>query len=80
VEGVVDLVVTTSAGERWIVDWKTDRRLLHETDVEMATRLVETYGPQLRVYAEALAQACGKAVSRLVLFSTVSSCAFDVRI
>jgi|GEM_PF-3070989 len=78
VEGVMDLVIGTRERGQWIVDWKTDRRVAGETDEALGTRLVASYGAQLRVYAGAVARATGREVSRLLLFSTVSGRVYEV--
>ncbi|MGC3989286.1 MAG: UvrD-helicase domain-containing protein [Chthoniobacteraceae bacterium] len=81
VEGVVDLVITTREGEQWVVDWKTDRREVGESDEKLGARLVEAYGAQLRVYAGAVARATGQRINRILLFrrfrAGLTRCVFD---
>ncbi len=72
-EGIMDLVIVTgSARELWIVDWKTDRRRPSDADDgAFLQRLSGKYGPQLRAYAEVFSQGFGQPVTRLLLYSTV---------
>jgi len=68
VEGFVDLVASPPGAEPWlVVDWKTDR-------IE-AARTAETaslYAPQIRAYAEALADMVPEGrITALVYFTAV---------
>lgn len=57
VDGVVDLALhDPRAKEVWIVDWKTNRRRVGESDQAFLTRLAAEYALQLRAYGSCLAQ------------------------
>ncbi|MEA3186787.1 MAG: nuclease superfamily, partial [Chthoniobacter sp.] len=79
-EGVVDLVVVCASGELWIVDWKTDRRLLGENEEAFSARLRGAYEAQIRAYAEVLERGLSRAASRLVLFSTELGTPFTIEL
>ena len=55
VDGVIDLVAQDEAGGRLlVVDWKTNRRRMGETDRILVQRLVEEYRTQLEAYGTCL--------------------------
>ena len=78
VEGIMDLVVVTAAGEVWVVDWKTDRPRRGEPAEAQLARLAEKYGPQLRAYAEVFARGLNRPVARRLLYSTPLGRAVEV--
>jgi ATP-dependent exoDNAse (exonuclease V) beta subunit len=77
IKGVIDLVVITSAGELWIVDWKTDRRRVDESEPSFSNRLATLYLPQLQAYAEVLRAGMNRQPKRLALYSTELACAIE---
>jgi ATP-dependent helicase/nuclease subunit A len=60
VEGYVDLLVETASGELVVVDYKTDHV---PTPAHRATKTT-CYRPQLAAYAEMIASATGRPVTR----------------
>lgn len=68
-EGVIDLIVVSDDG-LWIVDWKTDRRIVGEDEADFRSRLKQTHSPQLEAYAEMLKTGMRRPVSRQVIYST----------
>ncbi|HLP76002.1 MAG TPA: PD-(D/E)XK nuclease family protein, partial [Candidatus Paceibacterota bacterium] len=62
VQGVVDLAVILER-EIWIVDFKTDA----VTELEMAAK-AQTYEPQLKLYALALARIYNRPVTQCALY------------
>ena len=77
IEGVIDLVVVTRTGELWIVDWKTDRRRVDESESSFSNRLATLYLPQLQAYAEVLRSGMSRRPKRLALYSTELGCAIE---
>jgi ATP-dependent exoDNAse (exonuclease V) beta subunit len=76
-EGVIDLVVVIRGGGVWIVDWKTDRRLVGESADQFRSRLRDAYLPQLEAYAEVVRDGMRRGVERLALYSTESGFVID---
>ena len=76
-EGVIDLVVVIRGGGVWIVDWKTDRRLVDESTDQFRSRLRDAYLPQLEAYAEVVRDGMRRSVERLALYSTESGFVID---
>jgi ATP-dependent helicase/nuclease subunit A len=70
-EGVIDLLVQTRAGETWILDWKTNQPSPGEDHRTFLNYLRQKYLPQLAAYQQALEQGFGKRVGRLLIYSTV---------
>lgn len=57
IDGVIDLVLhDNAADEVWVVDWKTNRRRLRESDEGLMARLCEEYAPQLSAYGQCMAE------------------------
>ncbi|MBV9491842.1 MAG: UvrD-helicase domain-containing protein [Verrucomicrobia bacterium] len=71
VEGVIDLLVQTHAGETWILDWKTNQPAPGQDLDAFLVYLQQKYLPQLAAYRHALEQGFGVRVDRLLIYSTV---------
>jgi ATP-dependent exoDNAse (exonuclease V) beta subunit len=71
-EGVIDLLVQTRAGETWILDWKTNQPLPGQDHRAFLRYLRQKYLPQLAAYQKALEQGFGIRVGRLLIYSTVA--------
>lgn len=69
-EGVIDLIVVTKSEDIWILDWKTDRILVGESEQGFRARIFGQYGPQLEAYREVLENGMKRKVTRLGLYST----------
>jgi ATP-dependent helicase/nuclease subunit A len=61
VQGVIDLLYETAAGELVLVDYKTDR----DTDPRHAR---DRHGEQIRLYREAVTAVTGRPVAAAYLF------------
>ncbi|MEO8864582.1 MAG: UvrD-helicase domain-containing protein [Opitutaceae bacterium] len=73
IDGVIDLVLhDATAGELWVVDWKTNQRRLGETDETLLGRLGAEYTPQLAAYGECLAGFFPACRVRRLVFSSVA--------
>lgn len=70
-EGVIDLLIQTRAGETWILDWKTNQPSAGEDHRTFLDYLRQKYLPQLAAYQKALEQGFGIRVGRLLIYSTV---------
>lgn len=70
-EGVIDLLVQTRAGETWILDWKTNQPAPGQDQPTFLSDLRQKYLPQLAAYQKALEQGFGVRVGRLLIYSTV---------
>jgi ATP-dependent exoDNAse (exonuclease V) beta subunit len=70
-EGVIDLLIHTRAGETWILDWKTNQPSPGEDHRTFLHYLRQKYLPQLAAYQKALEQGFGIRIGRLLIYSTV---------
>ncbi|MFH1497961.1 MAG: UvrD-helicase domain-containing protein [Verrucomicrobiota bacterium] len=71
-DGVIDLVLHDPvAGEVWVLDWKTNRRRVGESDEAVLARLLAEYAPQLRAYGESMADFFPAARIRCLIYATV---------
>jgi len=70
-EGVIDLLIQTRAGDTWILDWKTNQPAAGEDHRLFLNYLRQKYLPQLAAYQKALEQGFGMRVGRLLIYSTV---------
>ena len=71
IEGVIDLVIGTQSDELWIIDWKTNQRHTETTETDFATNLRRKYLPQLEAYRNVIEQGFHRAITRLLIYSTV---------
>lgn len=70
-DGVIDLVLhDASAGEVWVLDWKTNRRRFNEPDGEVLGRLAREYAPQLAAYGMSVRTFFPECRVRLLVYST----------
>lgn len=70
-DGVIDLVLhDVAAGEVWVVDWKTNRRRVGETDEAVLARLATGYALQLQAYGKSLRDYFPEVRVRLLVYST----------
>jgi len=73
IDGVIDLVLhDPAAGEVWIVDWKTNRRLGDEADPALLGRLAAEYDRQLSAYGASAGGFFPGSRVRLWVYSTVA--------
>jgi len=73
IDGVMDLVLhDPAAGDVWIVDWKTNRRLEGEADGALLARLAAEYARQLSAYGSSAGGFFPGARVRLWVYSTVA--------
>ncbi len=73
IDGVIDLVLhDPAAGELWIVDWKTNRRLGGEGDAALLDRLAADYERQLAAYGSSASASFPGCTVRLWVYSTVA--------
>ena len=79
IDGVIDLVLhDASAGEIWVLDWKTNRRRPGEADDALLARLVEEYTPQLSAYGECISGFFPGCRVRQLVFSSVAGAGSDM--
>ncbi len=71
VQGVIDLFYTDANGKLVLCDYKTDRLSPEElaNPDAAARKLMARHGEQLSYYAMALAEICGKAPDRILIYS-----------
>ena len=71
VQGVIDLFYTDGKGKLVLCDYKTNRLTPEELrDPDAAARMLsDRHGEQLSYYAMALAEICGKAPDRILIYS-----------
>ena len=71
VQGVIDLFYTDADGNLVLCDYKTDRLSPEELKdpTAAARKLMARHGEQLSYYAMALAEICGKAPDRILIYS-----------
>jgi len=73
VDGVMDLVLHDPvANAVWVVDWKTNRRRMGESDEALLARLVAEYAPQLQTYGKCLEPFFPGCAVRQLVFSTAA--------
>lgn len=73
IDGVIDLILhDPKAGEVWIVDWKTNRRLGSEDDTALLGRLALEYESQLSAYGACASGFLAGCAVRLWIYSTVA--------
>lgn len=78
-DGVMDLVLhDAAAGEAWVLDWKTNRRRLGETEEAFLDRLVAEYAPQLRAYGGSLAAMFPTCRIRCLIYTTMLGRSIEV--
>lgn len=73
IDGVIDLILhDRAAGELWIVDWKTNRRLAGESDDALLGRLAADYQRQLAAYGASASGSFPGCTVGLWVYSTVA--------
>jgi ATP-dependent exoDNAse (exonuclease V) beta subunit len=70
-DGVIDLVLhDPTAREIWVLDWKTNRRRVGESDEALLSRLSREYTPQLAAYGSSVGEFFPGCAVRLLVYST----------
>lgn len=72
-DGVIDLVMhDPAANEVWVIDWKTNRRRVGESDEALLERLRAEYAPQLSAYGSSLREFFPDAHVRSWVYATAA--------
>ncbi len=70
-DGVIDLVLHDPVARQvWVLDWKTNRRRVEESDEALLSRLREEYAPQLAAYGASVKAFFPGCAVRLLVYST----------
>ena len=82
VQGVIDLFYTDDNGRLVLCDYKTDRLSPEElkSPDAAARKLMARHGEQLSYYAMALAEICGKAPDRILIYSLPLGEAVEIKL
>jgi len=79
IDGVMDFVAhDAAANEVRVVDWKTNRRRVNESDEALLARLAAEYAPQLRAYGWCAGQFFPGATVRLFVYSSAAGQAVEI--